>query len=51
MATRLAVAGDTVELHVVAGMWHCWPVWGEFPESDAALATVAGFMQRHGGAV
>jgi monoterpene epsilon-lactone hydrolase len=51
MAARLAVAGDTVELHVVAGMWHCWPVWGEFPEADAALGTVAGFMQRHGGAV
>ena len=50
MAARLAVAGGTVELHVVAGMWHCWPVWGEFPEADAALGTVAGFMQRHGGA-
>jgi hypothetical protein len=32
-------------------MWHCWPVWGEFPEADAALGTVAGFVQRHGRAV
>jgi acetyl esterase/lipase len=51
MAARLAAAGDTVELHVVAGMWHCWPVWGEFPEADAALGTVAGFMQCHSRAV
>jgi epsilon-lactone hydrolase len=48
MASRLAAAGDTVELHVVAGMWHCWPVWGDFPEADAALGTVAGFIKRHG---
>jgi monoterpene epsilon-lactone hydrolase len=47
MASRLAAAGGSVELHVVAGMWHCWPVWGEFPEANAALHTIAGFMQRH----
>ena len=47
LASRLAAAGGPVELHVVEGMWHCWPVWGEFPEADAALDTIAGFMQRH----
>ena len=51
IAARLAAAGDSVELHVVAEMWHCWPVWGAFPEADAALETIAGFMQRHSGAV
>jgi acetyl esterase/lipase len=46
MAGRLAAAGGSVELHVVADMWHCWPVWGEFPEADNALDTIAGFMHR-----
>jgi monoterpene epsilon-lactone hydrolase len=46
MAGRLAAAGGSVELHVVADMWHCWPVWGEFPEADAALDTIARFIQR-----
>jgi hypothetical protein len=39
--------GGSVELHVVAGLWHCWPVWGEFPEVGAASDTIADFMQRH----
>ena len=48
MAAKLASAGGSVELHVVAEMWHCWPVWGVFPEADAALDTIAAFMRRVG---
>jgi epsilon-lactone hydrolase len=47
LAERLAKSGGSVELHVAAGMWHVWPVWGSFPESDAALARIATFLRTH----
>lgn len=44
LAHRLQAAGREVELHVVPGMWHCWPLWGEFPEAEAAIDTAARFL-------
>ncbi len=40
-ATRLAEyvtnAGGKAKLHVTQGLWHVWPIWGDFPESVIAL--------------
>lgn len=44
LADRLLAAGREVELHVAPGMWHCWPLWGEFPEAEAALDGAARFL-------
>ncbi len=44
LADRLQAAGREVELQVVAGMWHCWPLWGEFPEAEVAIDTAAQFL-------
>ena len=46
LAAKVASVGGGVELHVVPDMWHCWPVWGDFPESRQALATVSAFCAR-----
>lgn len=45
LAQRLADIGGSVELDVVDGMWHVWPVSGVFPESTAALERVATFVR------
>ena len=40
-ATRLARnitdAGGMVKLHLTHGLWHVWPMYGDFPESAIAL--------------
>ncbi|MEP7112824.1 MAG: alpha/beta hydrolase, partial [Ilumatobacteraceae bacterium] len=33
LAERLASSGGSVELEVMSGMWHVWPMWGSFPEA------------------
>lgn len=37
LASRLIDAGGMAKLHVTQGLWHVWPIWGEFPESTIAL--------------
>jgi len=45
LASRLALAGTTVEAHLVAGMQHVWPTMqAELPESERALAAMARFV-------
>ncbi len=44
---RLADAGTSVELHVVAGMQHVWPtIFHDLDESVAAIEAMARFLQR-----
>ena len=45
LARGLAAGGGTVELHVVGGMWHVWPMWGSFPEATEALERAAAFVR------
>jgi acetyl esterase/lipase len=45
LASRLALAGATVEAYLVAGMQHVWPTMqADLPESVRALAAMAGFV-------
>lgn len=37
LARRVEKAGGTAKLHVTHGLWHVWPIWGDFPESAIAL--------------
>ena len=46
-ASRLAMAGGAVELHVVDGMQHVWPtIFPDLPESELALAAMGRFVRR-----
>ena len=47
LAEEIVAAGGRVELEVVPDMWHCWPLWGSFPEAQAALTRCAAFIDRH----
>ena len=47
LADAIVAAGGCVELEVVPDMWHCWPLWGSFPEAQAALTRCAAFVDRH----
>lgn len=46
LAQRLRTAGVTVQLEVWDRMWHSWPLWGDFPESRAALRRIGAFLRR-----
>lgn len=37
---KISEAGGTATLHIASGLWHAWPLWGEFPESTAALELI-----------
>jgi epsilon-lactone hydrolase len=45
LAERLAANGGSVDLDIAPGMWHVWPMWGSFPEADAALERAAVFVR------
>lgn len=45
MAAKLHQCGVTVELRVVEGMWHVWPMWGEFPEATEAFKAIADHLR------
>jgi len=45
LAERVAKSGGSVDLDIAAGMWHVWPAWGSFPESDRALHRAATFIR------
>jgi acetyl esterase/lipase len=47
LAANVTAVGGAADLEVVDEMWHCWPVWGEFPEAAKALARCRGFLDRH----
>jgi monoterpene epsilon-lactone hydrolase len=40
-------AGVPIEIDVVEGMIHCWPLFPNTPESDAAVARIASFVTGH----
>ncbi len=44
LAARVVESGGSVDLEVVDGMWHVWPMSGSFPEADAALERAALFV-------
>jgi acetyl esterase/lipase len=44
LAERLGASGGLVEFEVADGMWHVWPMSGEFPEATAALDRAAAFV-------
>ncbi len=44
LADRLDAVGSSVSLRVFEGMWHVWPMYGEYPEAGAALAEIAEFV-------
>lgn len=37
LAKKVIDAGGIANLHVTHGLWHVWPIWGDFPESMIAL--------------
>ncbi len=45
LAELLAASGGSVELVVMSGMWHVWPMWGSFPEAVTALERAAAFIR------
>ena len=47
LAGRVEKAGGTVKLHVTHGLWHVWPIWGDFPESVYALEMIAQHITHH----
>ena len=44
LADKLAAAGSSVLLHEVDGMWHVWPMDGDFPEAEMAVAQIVQFI-------
>jgi acetyl esterase/lipase len=44
LADELTNAGSSVLLRVAEGMWHVWPMYGEYPEAAAALTEIAKFV-------
>lgn len=44
LADKLTEAGSTVSLKVFEGMWHVWPMYGDFPEANTAVAEIAQFI-------
>ena len=45
LADRLTTAGTRVELEIIDGMWHVWPLWGDFPEARSALERIGRFAR------
>lgn len=37
LARKVIDAGGIAKLHITQGLWHVWPLWGDFPESTIAL--------------
>lgn len=47
MAARMYSAGDHVRLEVFPGMWHTWPLVGDFiPEAKLANQQIAAFLRQ-----
>ncbi len=44
LADRVGQAGGDATLEVFDGMWHVWPMYGDFPESEAALRSIGEFV-------
>jgi acetyl esterase/lipase len=49
VAEKIRLTGGEAELHVWDEMWHVWPMYTGFPESDAAIDEVSRFIARHVG--
>ena len=47
LASKVEKVGGTVKLHVTHGLWHAWPLWGDFPESVCALDMIDQHITRH----
>ena len=45
--STLVSNGINAEMVLGKGLWHTWPCWGDFPESDHALKQIAGHIQMH----
>ncbi len=41
LCSRLIQQGCVAEIVLGRGLWHTWPCWGEFPESEEALGQIA----------
>lgn len=47
LAASIKKHGGSVDLVVSQGLWHTWPCWGEFPESNDALLQITGHIHSH----
>lgn len=45
LKNKLNDVGGTCDLRVANGLWHAWPLWGEFPEASASLHAIAEHVQ------
>ncbi len=43
---KLKEVGGTCDLRVTHGLWHAWPLWGEFPEASTSLDAIAEHVQQ-----
>ena len=41
LVRKIIDAGGKAKLHVTHGLWHVWPIWGDFPESETALNVIS----------
>lgn len=48
LAIRVEKAGGKAKLYVTHGLWHVWPIWGDFPESVIALDMIAQHINDYG---
>ncbi len=44
LAARLTEVGGRGEANVAEAMWHCWPMWTDLPESQAAVGAIHRFL-------
>lgn len=44
LVKKVTSSAGIAELHVVNGLWHVWPAWGEFAESTMALSRIRKHM-------
>lgn len=40
LVQKITSSAGIAKLHVVNGLWHVWPAWGEFAESTMALRSI-----------
>ncbi len=48
LARRVEESGGISRLHVSQGLWHVWPLWGDFPESTIALNMISHHIANQG---
>lgn len=46
LSYKLNGVGGTCDPRVANGLWHAWPLWGEFPEASTSLDAIAEHLQQ-----